>query len=75
MTTSFDFCNFFWETVPEHSVDRETLQIFLPERRNIVALVRRLPMKTLDFFAMHKPSTRCDKFLTKGVDNSGGGGL
>ncbi len=61
--------------MPEHVINRETLQIFLPERRNIVALVRRGTMKTLDFFAVHKPSTGCDKFLTKGVDNSEGGGL
>ena len=44
------FLQFFLEAVSRYSACRETLQIFLPERRNIVALVRRVPNENIDVF-------------------------
>jgi hypothetical protein len=46
-----------------------------PERRRIVAQVRRKTLKKAGFAADSKFSTRCDDLLTTGVDNADGAGL
>jgi hypothetical protein len=47
----------------------------MPERRGIVAQVRRETLKKTGVEADSKFSTRCDDLLTSGVDNAAGAGL
>jgi hypothetical protein len=46
-----------------------------PERRRIVAQVRREVLKNRDFFAVQDSPKRCDDLLTTTVDNSDRAGL
>lgn len=46
-----------------------------PERRRIVAQVRRKAPKNRDFFAVQDSLTRCDDLLTTGVDKADRAGL
>ena len=47
----------------------------MPERRRIVAQVRRKVLKYRGFRAVEDSVARCDDLLTTGVDNSDRGGL
>ena len=48
---------------------------FAPERRRIVAQVRREVPKNQDFFAVQDSPGRCDDLLTTTVDNADWAGL
>jgi hypothetical protein len=47
----------------------------MPERRRIVAQVRRKAPKNRDFFAVRDSVARCDDLLTSAVDNVDRAGL
>ena len=47
----------------------------MPERRRIVAQVRREVPKNLDFFAVQDSPAGCDDLLTSAVDNANRAGL
>ena len=49
--------------------------LVMPERRRIVAQVRRKVLKNRGFWAFEDSLARCDDLLTTGVDNIDRGGL
>ena len=49
--------------------------IYMPERRRIVAQVRRKLPQNRDFFASQDSAKRCDDLLTTTVDNADRAGL
>ena len=49
--------------------------LVMPERRRIVAQVRRKVLKNRDFLAVRDSRGRCDDLLTTGVDNADRAGL
>jgi hypothetical protein len=54
---------------------RDSMHICMPERRRIVAQVRRKVRKNRDFFASRDSAACCDDLLTTTVDNADRAGL